>query len=64
MTLERIRQIEELYHAARENRAALDHADPELRDQVESLLAHEGGIRSGVAFGPQLKPSWVRSLGL
>jgi hypothetical protein len=28
MTPSRVRQIEELYHAALENRAVLDHADP------------------------------------
>jgi serine/threonine-protein kinase len=44
MTRERFQQIEELYHAARERtgeeRAALlAQADPELRREVESLLA-------------------------
>ena len=44
MTPERFRQIEELYHAARERtaeeRAALlAQVDPELRREVESLLA-------------------------
>jgi eukaryotic-like serine/threonine-protein kinase len=49
MTPERLRQIEELYHAAREasgdERAALlARTDPELRREVESLLAqHAGG---------------------
>ena len=48
MTPERFRQIEELYHAAREGtadeRAALlAQADPELRREVESLLAAAGG---------------------
>jgi eukaryotic-like serine/threonine-protein kinase len=48
MTPERFRQIEELYHAARESspegRAALlAHADPELRLEVESLLAERSG---------------------
>jgi hypothetical protein len=43
MTPERWRQIEELYHAAREhaltNRAALlAQADPELRPEVEALF--------------------------
>jgi hypothetical protein len=42
MTGERLRQIQELYHAAREDRAALDQADPELRREVESLLAQDG----------------------
>jgi Tol biopolymer transport system component/predicted Ser/Thr protein kinase len=38
---ERFRQIEELYHAAREDRAVLDQADPELRGKVEALLAQD-----------------------
>jgi serine/threonine protein kinase len=38
---DRWQQVEELYHAAREDRAVLDKADPELRGEVESLLAHE-----------------------
>jgi Tol biopolymer transport system component/predicted Ser/Thr protein kinase len=40
---DRWQQIEELYHAAREDRAVLDKADPELRREVESLLAQEKG---------------------
>ena len=48
MTPERFRQIEELYHAAREGtaeqRAALlAQTDPELRREVESLLAQPTG---------------------
>ncbi len=48
MTPERFRQIEELYHAAREGtadaRAALmAQADPELRREVESLLIEPAG---------------------
>jgi len=48
MTPERVRQIEELYHAAREGtpqeRAALlAQADPELRRDVESLLIEPAG---------------------
>ena len=48
MTPERFRQIEELYHAARdgtpEDRAALlAQADPELRREVESLFAQRTG---------------------
>ena len=44
MTPERFQQIEKLYHAAREGSAAervalLSQADPELRREVESLLA-------------------------
>jgi Tol biopolymer transport system component/predicted Ser/Thr protein kinase len=38
---DRWQQIEELYHAAREDRTVLDKADPELRREVESLLAQE-----------------------
>jgi serine/threonine protein kinase len=38
---ERWRQIEELYHAAREDRAVLDKADPELRRKVEALLEQD-----------------------
>ena len=46
MTPDRLQQIEELYHAAREassaERAALlERADPELRREVESLLARQ-----------------------
>jgi tRNA A-37 threonylcarbamoyl transferase component Bud32/tetratricopeptide (TPR) repeat protein len=48
MTPERFRQIEELYHAAREGtadeRAALlAQADPDLRREVESLLIKQAG---------------------
>ena len=48
MTPERFRQIEELYHAARkgsadERAALLAQADPELRRDVESLLAEPVG---------------------
>lgn len=40
----RWRQIEELYHSACERgRAALDGADPEIRTEVERLLAQESG---------------------
>ena len=42
MTPERLRQVAELYHAARQDRRVLDSAEPELRVEVESLLAHEG----------------------
>ncbi len=42
MTSQRWRQIEELYHSARERgRAALDGADPEIRAEVEKLLAQD-----------------------
>jgi serine/threonine protein kinase len=63
MTPERFRQIEDLYHAARERtaeeRAALlAGTDPELRRDIESLLAlHSGGDfldRPAVQNVPQL----------
>ena len=42
MNPERWRRIEELYHAARESGAgALASVDPELRREVERLLAHD-----------------------
>jgi len=41
MTPERLRQIEDLYHAAREDRAVLAQADPDLRREVESLFAQD-----------------------
>ena len=42
MTQERWRQIEELYHSAQEHgRGVLANADPELRQEVERLLAHD-----------------------
>ncbi len=48
MTPERFRQIEELYHAARERTGAeraalLAHTDPEVRREIESLLAQPAG---------------------
>ncbi|HWF37468.1 MAG TPA: hypothetical protein VG322_03050 [Candidatus Acidoferrales bacterium] len=48
MTPERFREIEELYHAAREgtaeeSAALLARTDPELRREVESLLAERSG---------------------
>jgi eukaryotic-like serine/threonine-protein kinase len=48
MSSERLRQIEELYHSARERGAAvLLDADPELRREVEKLLAQDsdGGAK-------------------
>jgi eukaryotic-like serine/threonine-protein kinase len=63
MTPEQFQQVEELYHAARERsaeeRAALlAAADPELRREVESLLAQPGssGFLDRPAFqhGPEL----------
>ena len=69
MTPDRLRQIEELYHSARESsaegRAALlALADPELRREVESLLARQDQslppidvqtmvqVQSGTRLGP------------
>ncbi len=48
MSPERLLQVEELYHAARERPPEdrvelLTQADPELRREVESLLAEDGG---------------------
>src|SRR3989442_8141294 len=63
MTPEHFRQIEELYHAAREGTAAqrvalLAQADPELRREVESLLAERPGgefiDRPAIQNAPQL----------
>ncbi|HEV2348314.1 MAG TPA: serine/threonine-protein kinase [Terriglobia bacterium] len=63
MTPERFRQIEDLYHAARgrdaEERAALlAQLDPELRREVESLLAQRSGgeflERAAIQNAPQL----------
>src|SRR5688500_12489856 len=63
MTPERFRQIEELYHAAREGTAdqrltLLAQADPELRREVESLVAERPGgefiDRPAIQNAPQL----------
>jgi eukaryotic-like serine/threonine-protein kinase len=48
MTADRLRQIEELFHAVREGSAGqqadlLARADPEIRREVESLLARQPG---------------------
>jgi hypothetical protein len=60
MTPDRWRQIEELYQAARdpEKRASvLAQADPELRREVEALLAQEGeSTATQFAAGTQLGP--------
>ena len=58
MTPERFQQIEELYHAAREGSAdervaLLSQADPELRREVESLLAVR--VASEFMDGPALQ---------
>ena len=57
MTPSRWQQIEELYHAALdcepgERAALLAQADPELRREVESLLAQESGAT------PLDHPAW------
>src|ERR1700722_17812823 len=63
MTPERVRQIEDLYHAAREDRGVLAKADPDLRREVESLLAQDSSktgmldptatmITPGIQLGP------------
>ena len=49
MDSKRFEQIEELYHAAlacesNERSALLDHADPEVRREVERMLAQEGSL--------------------
>ena len=71
MTSERFQQIEELYHAARaktgEERAALlARADPELRREVESLLAQpDSGVflnRPALENGTELWDSTVTVL--
>src|ERR1700730_8124844 len=69
MTPDRLRQIEELYNAAceataQERAALLADADPELRSEVESLLARQDeslpaldlqtltAMQSGARLGP------------
>jgi Tol biopolymer transport system component/predicted Ser/Thr protein kinase len=63
MTPERFRQIDELYHAAREataeeRTALLAQADPELRREIESLLSQPRGSnfldRPAIQNAPQL----------
>ena len=62
MTADRLRQIEQLFHAVRESSAEertalLAEADPELRRDVESLLAQRGGEfldRPAIQNAPQL----------
>ena len=76
MTPERFRQIEELYHAAREGtaeeRAALlAEADPELRREVESLLSQsEPAANSWIGLPSRTlrncwrirpSPNWLRA---
>ena len=54
MTPERFRQIEDLYHAAREDRAVLAKADPDLRREVESLFAQDSS-KTGMLD----QPAWA-----
>ncbi len=54
MTPERLRQVEELYHAACEDADVLAGADPELRIEVEALLAHDGVSLPSLAVGGAL----------
>jgi eukaryotic-like serine/threonine-protein kinase len=49
MPPERWQQVDQLYHAALEDRAVLDTADPELRREVESLLAQPSAPLSRLA---------------
>ena len=72
MTPQQFRQIEELYHAieerpAEERAALLAEADPEVRRQVESLLAQSSGemLLDGHAVeaaAPLLEDSTIRML--
>lgn len=80
MTPQRWREIEELYHAALDREPAaraalLAGADPELRREVESLLAQassqpgmldrpawEGGASAAVTVGAQLGPYRIEGL--
>src|SRR5450432_3187399 len=59
MTPERFRQIEDLYHAAREDRSVLAQADPDLRREVESLLAQDSS-KAGMLD----QPAWADAAGL
>src|SRR6202521_81036 len=59
MTPERVRQIEDLYHAAREDRAVLAKADPDLQREVESLLAQDSS-KTGMLD----QPAWADAAGL
>jgi len=54
MTPEYLREIEELYHAAREDKNVLASADPELRLEVESLLSHESDTLPTLSIGDAL----------
>jgi dienelactone hydrolase len=59
MTPERVQQIEDLYRAAREDRAALAKVDPDLRREVESLLAQDSSQR-----GMPVQPAGAGAAGL
>ena len=54
MTPEYLREVEELYHAARDDKSVLSGADPQLRFEVESLLLHATDTLPLLAVGPAL----------
>src|SRR4051812_5915466 len=61
MTPQRWREIEELYHATLDLKPAaraalLEETDPELRNEVESLLAHDGSLPD-LTLPPELLPA-------
>src|ERR1700722_6077911 len=51
MTPEYVREIEELYHAARADESVLVQVDPQLRLEVESLLSHAADTLPTLAIG-------------
>src|SRR5215831_10865683 len=51
MEADHLRQVEELYHAAYEDRGVLAAANPDLRREVESLLADDGAELPALTFG-------------
>ncbi len=66
MTLERWRQIEELYNAARERGPAerialLERSDPEVRSRVERMLAQQSGGMILDAPAAELLPPFVET---
>ena len=50
MSPERLLQVEELYHAARQNRGVLASVDPALRLEVESLLTYDAAALPPLAL--------------
>src|SRR5260370_42404458 len=64
MTPERRSQIEELYRAAcNRGRKALAGADPELRAEVEKLLAEDSGDKLPYALATEMLPRQCRFSG-